>query len=166
MRRDWEHANPPPRTRDAWMAFLRKEFRQVEKWIDAGHGACWLRQPRYAGKMIDTLMHSHQVHYELGCFAVMPNHVHLVVRPFGGVQLENLIGAIKTITAREINRREARSGPLWHQESYDRILRDEDHLWHVVQYIGRNPRQAGLPKHDWHRWLNPAWEPYGWRFVD
>ena len=35
------------------------------------------------------------------------------------------------------------SAGLWAQESYDRIIRDEDHLYRVVQYIGRNGKSSG-----------------------
>jgi putative transposase len=45
-------------------------------------------------------------------------------------------------------------------------VRDEEHLWRVVQYIGRNPRKAGLPREQWVRWIDPAWQKAGWNFVD
>ena len=57
-------------------------------------------------------------------------------------------------------------GSLWQQESFDRIVRDEEHLWRVIQYIGRNPAKAGLPRTQWNRWIDPNWEALGWRFVD
>ncbi len=46
------------------------------------------------------------------------------------------------------------------------VSRDDEHLYRVVQYIGRNPSQAGLPRESWHRWLHPDWEACGWRFED
>ena len=52
------------------------------------------------------------------------------------------------------------------QESYDRIIRDEEHLWRVIQYIGRNPRQAGLPLESTPRWIDPDWQALGWNFRD
>lgn len=56
-------------------------------------------------------------------------------------------------------------GPLWAEESYDRIIRDEEHLYRVIQYIGRNVAKAGLPKSHWYRWIDPSWERSGWGFV-
>lgn len=53
---------------------------------------------------------------------------------------------------------------MWQEESYDRIVRDEEHLWRCVQYIGRNPQQAGLPADQWRRWIDPRWEQAGWGF--
>ena len=58
------------------------------------------------------------------------------------------------------------TGPLWTQESYDRIIRDEEHLYRVLQYIGNNPAKAGLPEPQWQRWIDPEWEKVGWKFDD
>jgi hypothetical protein len=68
--------------------------------------------------------------------------------------------------ARQINGAVGRSGVLWHDESFDRIIRDEEHLYRCIQYIGRNPRRIGLPKDWWIRWIRPSWEALGWTFED
>ena len=88
------------------------------------------------------------------------------MRPFDEIEIEDELGAIKRTTTRFINQREGSSGPLWTQESYDRIIRDEEHLYGVVQYIGANPIKAQLPPKEWHRWINPEWENAGWKFDD
>ena len=100
-------------------------------------------------------------------WAIMPNHCHAVIQPFEGHALEALLGAIKGVNARHVNSALVRTGALWEEESYDRIVRDEEHLWRVVQYIGRNPRKAGLGSEaNWRRWIHPVWESAGWRFID
>ena len=43
---------------------------------------------------------------------------------------------------------------------------DEEHLWKVVQYIGRNPKKAGIPVAQWVRWIHPDWQAAGWDFRD
>ena len=96
----------------------------------------------------------------------MANHCHLAMRPFEGIELEDELGAIKRTTSRFINQRERLSGQLWTQESYDRIIRDEEHLYRVVQYIGNNPAKANLLSTQWYRWMNPDWEKVGWKFED
>jgi hypothetical protein len=80
--------------------------------------------------------------------------------------LEELLESIKGFVSRQVNSRLGRSGPLWEQESYDRIIRDEEHLFRVVQYIGQNPAKAGLPSSKWIRWIHPEWERAGWSFRD
>lgn len=92
--------------------------------------------------------------------------LHLVIRPFESIKLEEEIGSMKSVTANFINKREWSKGPVWHQESYDRIIRDEEHLYRVVQYIGSNPRRAGISEQDWHRWINPDWQAVHWDFRD
>ena len=88
------------------------------------------------------------------------------MRPYDGFKLEDELGAIKRTTSRFVNQGEGLSGQLWTQESYDRIIRDEEHLYRVVQYIGNNPANAKLPATQWYRWINPAWEEAGWKFTD
>lgn len=166
MRREWEHKHPPPRDEATWTEFAKTVFRQVEKWMDSGYGACWFKDADHAAELHRSILHFHSLRYEIGCFVIMANHCHLVIRPFDSFELEDEIGSIKSVTSRTINRRAQSEGSLWQQESYDRIIRDEEHLYRVVQYIGSNPRLAGIPKASWHRWMNPAWLQLGWDFED
>jgi len=164
MRRDWERRYPAPRDEKTWTQYAKIVFRQVEKWMDAGYGKCWLRDKSCAAELQRSLLHYHLTRYEVGCFVIMSNHCHVVIRPFDSIQLEEEIGAIKRVTARFINQRERNGGALWQQEAYDRIIRDEEHLYKVVQYVGANPERAGIPKNDWRRWVNPEWQVQGWDF--
>ena len=72
----------------------------------------------------------------------------------------------KKKTAEFINQKEGLTGRLWQQEAFDRIIRDAEHLYRVVRYIGANPRRSGIPSHQWHRWMNPAWIAEGWYFFE
>lgn len=172
-REEWERNHPPPRDEQTWVDYARTVFRNAERVMDAGYGRCWFQQSEYAEELDRSLRHFHGKRYELGCFVIMANHGHLIMRPLEGFDLEKELGAIKRTTARFINEKERRSGSssrpaesLWQQESYDRIIRDEEHLWRVLQYIGRNPAKAGIPPDKWRRWINPEWISCGWRFED
>jgi hypothetical protein len=57
-------------------------------------------------------------------------------------------------------------GELWQEESFDRIIRDEEHLYRCIQYIGNNARTANILRARWRRWLRPEWEALGWRFEE
>ena len=139
----------------------------VERWLDEGYGACHFREQRWCRDLRERLHHFQDQHYLLSCWAIMPNHCHAVIRPFTGYDLEGLLGAMKGVTARHINLALGTTGALWADESYDRIVRDEEHLWRVIQYIGRNPRLAGLAAEaTWRRWIHPEWEAAGWGFRD
>jgi len=193
MRREWEHRNrtavawaPGPcalphgpgahatshhaadrqRNEAAWTEYAKTVFRKVERWMDAGHGKCWFRQPQYAAELRRTILHFHEKRYEVGCFVIMANHCHLAIRPFDDCELEEEVGAMKSAVANLVNKQEGRQGPLWQQESYDRIIRDEEHLYRVVQYIGTNPRLAGIARDAWDRWIHPKWQALGWDFRD
>ena len=77
----------------------------------------------------------------------MPNHVHVLVRPFSDAlaPLEHIEQGWKANTARAIHLVRGTAGRLWQRESFDRIVRDEEHLWRCLQYIGDNPRRASVP---------------------
>lgn len=94
----------------------------------------------------------------------MPNHCHAIIRPFDGHELKDLLGAMKSITARHIHAERGTSGELWQQESYDRIIRDGGHLIRAIHYIGRNPEKSQLPEDRWYRWIAPNWQDAGWDF--
>ncbi len=166
MRRDWEAKHPSPRTEAECFKYAQTVFRKVEKWMDAGFGKCWFGQAKYADELQRSLLHFHGRQYEMGCFVIMANHCHLVIRPFEAFQLENILGAVKRTTGWFVNEHEGQTGSLWQEECYDRIIRDEEHLYRVVQYIGRNPKNAGIPQAHWRRWMSPAWQAAGWDFVD
>ncbi|MCA9226692.1 MAG: transposase [Planctomycetales bacterium] len=116
--------------------------------------------------LFDSLLHFQNARHITNCFVVMPNHVHVVIRPINGFELEDCLQRIKQYVSLQVNRATGRGGPLWEEESYDRIVRDEEHLWNVVQYIGRNPKKAGIPSDQWVRWIHPDWQAVGWDFVD
>jgi putative transposase len=102
--------------------------------------------------------------YQLSCLVCMPNHCHAILRPYAGHELEQLVGAIKGVVARQINAAIGGQGELWQQECYDRIIRDVEHLQRVIQYIGRNPAGLKLPPDKWPRWIDPEWEQAGYGF--
>ena len=167
LREEWERRNPPPRTAEAQDDIARKVTQRLEDWLDQGMGSCVLRNSNVSERVVAALHSGHTTSHELGCYVVMPNHVHAVVRPLltGDHDLEDVMQIWKGRSAREINQQLGRSGTLWQRESYDRIIRDEEHLWRVIQYIGRNPTMAGLPPGMAPLWINPEWAVLGWDFL-
>ncbi|MES2790403.1 MAG: transposase [Planctomycetota bacterium] len=139
-------------------------MRRAEAWLDEGHGACQLRDPRWANDLHDRLQYFNGVRYQLSCSVIMPNHCHAVIRPFNEQKLEDLLGSMKGVLAQHLNAAMGTQGELWQQECYDRIIRDAEHLHRIIQYIGRNPAALELPLDRWPRWIDPAWEQAGWGF--
>ena len=145
--------------------FAKLTQERVEKWLDAGSGRCVLRDTRHADVVKDCVLHFHGVRYEVGSFVVMPNHVHALIRPITH-QLEDILAGIKSVSASRINDDLCERGSIWQEDTYDRIVRDDDHLWRCLQYIGRNPRIGGPSSANSPVWVNPDWQSLGWRIVE
>jgi len=126
---------------------------KVEKWLDSGYGACWLKDERIASIVRDALAHFDGTRYTLLAWCVMPNHVHAVLRPAAGHNLADILHSWKSFTAKKANEILNRSGEFWQAEYYDHLIRDEKDFRKQVEYVLKNPAQAGLA--DW-KWLGVA----------
>ncbi len=166
LKKDWERRNPHPRSNHVLQELARMIFEKIEYWLDQGSGICLLKDDCCATIVHESLQHFHGARYELGASVIMPNHAHCIVRPIipSDTDLEDIVGSWKSFSARRINTTLGLSGPLWQDESYDRIIRDEVHLWRSLQYIGRNPKKANLPANEYLLWINPTWPQLGWIF--
>jgi REP element-mobilizing transposase RayT len=146
---------------------LAKEtIKRIEKWLDLGAGECQLKIPACRNEVASAIEFFDGDRYELGCFIVMPNHFHVVVKPLKPQQvaLEDILQSWKRHSARKINKIVGRVGTLWQPESYDRIVRDEEHLYRIIQYIGRNPKMGNQKSNEFVLWIRPDWEARGWGF--
>lgn len=101
--------------------------------------------------VLRSLMHFHGVRYDLLAFVVMNDHVHVVVTPMDGRVLEEILYSWKSYTSHQLKLGSHRASPIWLDESFDRIVRDEDELEQKVNYILGNP---------WKRW--PELQEYEW----
>lgn len=145
-RRNWlrQHGDIPlsamePMVKREW---YRLFHHRVQKWLDAGHGSCILRWAEAQRIMIDALHHFHGERYHLGSFAIAGNHVHVLVSPHAGVELSSVIHSWKSFTSNAINKALGRSGRLWMDEYFDRLLRNQLHLERVEDYIAAHVRQG------------------------
>ena len=121
-------------------------------------GPLYLRRLDAADMMVEAIQyHERELrHYELHAFAIMPNHVHLLVTP--AIALPKLTKTLKSITAKRANEMLARTGTtFWQEESYDRLARDRREFDRIRFYIENNPVRAGLVgKPEDYRWSS-AW---------
>ncbi len=79
--------------------------------------------------------------YQLIAFSIMPNHVHLLIKPHE--KLPVVMQRIKGGSAKMINELLGRRGPFWARDYYDKAIRDERHFDVVYQYIKNNPLKLG-----------------------
>ena len=80
----------------------------------------------------------------MGDFVIMPNHVHLLVTPAPGEELEMILKGVKGASAVECNRLLGRTGTFWQADSYDHIVRSLEQLHQYRHYIADNPTKAGI----------------------
>lgn len=144
-----------------WMAELVKlpgsERRTFERFVadsvnrslDECHGACVLRQPIIAKEVASALDYFHKQRVLTGDFVVMPNHVHVLLTPLPGFELEDILHSIKSFTAHKINKMLKQRGQLWQRESYDHIVRDFEQLNAFQCYTFANPAKAFLSESDY-----------------
>jgi REP element-mobilizing transposase RayT len=125
-------------------AYERLLGTRLNDYLDAGHGTCSLRRPEIAKVVAESLIHFHGERVLTGDYVVMPNHVHVLMRPLPGYELEGILQSIKSFTATKINRILGAEGRFWMRESYDHIVRDYEQLEAYQEYIRANPKKAGL----------------------
>jgi putative transposase len=142
-------------------------FAWEDQWLDrATEGVHHLRDPRAAQIVVASILFGVPERYDLFAFAIMSNHVHVLLTPRWLPR--KVMQGIKGYTSREINRLLRRSGALWQHESYDHWARDAAEMDRIIEYIENNPVKAGLCKRpeDW-LWSSaairagwPRGEPY------
>ena len=85
-----------------------------------------------------------QQFYILAAAVVMPDHVHLLLKPILPYDLSRIMKGIKGVSARKINVHRKSSGTIWQDESWDRIVRDAGEFDEKLQYMADNPVEAEL----------------------
>jgi putative DNA methylase len=126
----------------------------------AKNGPHWLKDPRIAGLVAEALLHgeANSRLYELYAWAVMPNHVHVVLKPIETLPV--IMRWLKAATANRANRLLDRTGsPFWQREYFDRWVRSQKELASVISYVEQNPVAAGLTTcaEEW------PWSSAGWK---
>ena len=120
--------------------------------------ACWDDLPN----------HYHNV--ELDTFVIMPNHLHGIIGLIQTVRPESvgagfkpaptkqhglpeIVRALKTFSARRINAIPRAPGhSMWQRNCYERVIRDEDELNRIREYIVYNPAKWADDKDNPENW--------------
>jgi len=136
-----------------------KAFAENDRALDtAKDGPLWLKDQRVADLVAAALNQGEMEYrlYERFAWVIMPNHVHVVMRP--ARPLPVVMRWIKGSTARTANMILNRTGnPFWQYETYDHCVRTNDELNRINRYVERNPVRAGLTPaiEDW-RWSSAS----------
>jgi len=82
----------------------------------------------------------HRVH----AYALMPDHVHLVVTPRESSNVSQIMHGLKLHTAREIGVLLGSKGGIWQARFYEQALRTPKDVEEAILYVHDNPIKAGL----------------------
>ncbi len=128
---------------------------------------------RFVIRCIDYIRNDYEL--RLIGYVIMPEHIHLVLIPPDEVKLGYVIGEMKRISARQINRHlDATSSDLtnrfmvnrngrekfafWQRRCFDHNCRSDKAMWSGVEYCHNNPvlRSLVAEPRDW------LWSSYRW----
>lgn len=122
-----------------------RAFAWLDQQLDGGGGGAILAHPANSLLIETAMMESDLGRYSLGPYVIMPNHVHVLVQPRADYPLAAVIHRWKTQTARKLQQSAEIRGRVWHEETFDRTIRDEAELRRLNDYIFANPTVASAP---------------------
>jgi carbamoylphosphate synthase large subunit/REP element-mobilizing transposase RayT len=144
----WLKLHPQPWDWKTTREYMRRFEEEREQWLDRSHGSCLLRDPRARKIVVENLNRFDRDRYVIDAFVVMPNHVHVIVKPLRANSLSTIMHSWKSFTSNRINELTSRRGSVWMAETFDTIVTDSEHLAACRDYITRNPDHANLEKHE------------------
>ena len=135
---------------------LSKRRRHLPHW-EAGGSTYFITFRTRQGDLSDhekslvkqACLHFDGIRADIHALVVMPDHVHLLLTPLphgpeNWWSLPELMHSIKSYTSKEISRRRGQSGPVWLEEYFDRIIRNDEDYEEKLNYILGNPLKRGL----------------------
>jgi REP element-mobilizing transposase RayT len=143
-REQWQNANPDPLSDDQRREYAERFPERFQKWLDAGRGACVLRNPACGQIVADAMRFFDDQRYHLDAWVIMPNHVHAIFQATPPHTPKEILHSWKSYTANKINEFLKQTGALWQKESYDHIIRSPAQLYHYQRYIAQNPAKAHI----------------------
>ncbi len=98
-----------------------------------------------------AIRHFDGTRYRLHAYVVMNDHVHVVVEPSRDVPLATIVHSWKSFTANRLQRTHGRSGAVWQEEYFDRVIRDDGEYEQKCDYVLHNAFKR-WPEIDGYRW--------------
>lgn len=134
--KEWKEKNPLPYNEVQKLEY--EEFlERLEDWLDKGHGQCILADKQIQDIVESSLLHFDGIRYDLYEYVIMPNHVHMLIKPVS-FSLTEILKTIKGYSAKEINKLMKGKGKVWQQESFDRLVRSVQDYHFKAEYIKNN----------------------------
>jgi type I restriction enzyme R subunit len=151
-RANWMARHPKPWDIATRRCYAEQFGQKIDRWLDAGHGTCLLRDPSARTELVQVLQTFDGTRYRMHAWVVMPNHVHVLFSPTGAESPARTIGAWKGVSARCIHLHCGGSGQFWQPESWDTLIRSPDHFASCCRYIAENPVSSRLSSDEFTLW--------------
>ena len=149
---EWRLADERAALSEPDYAKQRRYFGRFDALLTGTPGPTWLQHAGVADIVKRSLHFYDGCAYELSCYCLMPNHVHMLVALSDeGPALARTLQSIKSYTAKQANQLLGLNGPFWHRETYDHLCRDGAEVERIVAYILQNPVKAKLVE-EWRQW--------------
>jgi putative transposase len=81
--------------------------------------------------------------FELYGYCLMPNHVHLLIRPLA-TPISRIMQSLLVSHTQRYHRRHRSGGHVWQGRFKSPVIQDDDHLLTVLRYIEANPLRARM----------------------
>jgi predicted dehydrogenase/threonine dehydrogenase-like Zn-dependent dehydrogenase/REP element-mobilizing transposase RayT len=141
----WLAQHPRPWSAETEQLYQDLFHERKEQSLDQGYGSCLLADPEVSVIVRNAMHHFDGERYILDDYVIMPNHVHVLLKPLPGHDLSSIMHSWKSFTSREIKKRRGLGeAPFWQAERFDHALRSEAILELKREYIRQNPVKAGL----------------------
>ncbi len=101
--------------------------------------------PQTGSMLLDCVLEGARVTgFRVLAVCIMPDHWHALVMPFGNDStLGDMVRAAKGVATAKL-RAFGISGKVWQRQFYDHVVRAEENLRQVAEYIVHNPVRKGL----------------------
>lgn len=82
--------------------------------------------------------------FQLTNFVVMENHIHMIIKPGKNQNLSRIMQWVLSVFAVICNKKLGRSGHLWGERFFSKIISSLQEYIKISDYIDNNPVKAGL----------------------
>jgi len=101
-----------------------------------------------AGLLLDTLLrYRDQGRYDLHGFAIMPEHIHVLLTPATDQTIERCVQCIKGGFSHAIPQK--LQGGIWQPSFHQHRIRDAEDFQNQLSYIAQNPTRRHLRNYPW-----------------
>ena len=98
----------------------------------------------YQQYLLQLREHQQDIPYRLVAYALMPNHVHLVIQIVREASFSEVMQRVAAGYTRYFNERYSRVGHLYQGRFYSNFIHREAYAREVTRYVHLNPVRAGL----------------------